>query len=202
MCFSKSNIYLILNKKKCFKDWLNISTILPAHFFSLMYDGQASIPISWSQPRRAQQGLSCFHGQAQLFTHVGYECFNQVSTQFLNKRNWGRVEVIAMKTTGHKEHPELLCQRDPTWIRSSQIFFKRLLSRSLAWWDGLQKRTAGGECMNGMGLCCCQNPGRGPGEPGHSGRRNKGTKESLSSAKRRFKVHRALTAENKELICR
>lgn len=55
--------------------------------------------------------------------------------------------------------------------------------------------------MDGMGLCCCQNPGREAGEEGHSGRRNKGTRESLSSAKGPFKVYRVLTAENKGLIC-
>ena len=109
--------------------------------------------------------------------------------------------MIAMKTTGNKEPPELVFQRDHMWIKSSQIFFKRLLSGSLAWCNGLEKTAAGGEYTDGMGLCCCQNPGREAGEEGHSGRRNKGTRESLSSAKGPFKVYRALRAENKELIC-
>jgi len=47
--------------------------------------------------------------------------------------------MIAKKITGNKEHPELDFQRDHTWIKSSQIFFKRLLSGSLAWCRGLEK---------------------------------------------------------------
>ena len=95
----------------------------------------------------------------------------------------------------------MVFQRDHTWIKSSQIFFKRLLSRSLAWCDGLEKRDARGEYMDGMSLCCCQKPVREAGEEGHSGRRDKGTRESLSSAKEPFKVYMPGTAENKELIC-
>lgn len=34
--------------------------------------------------------------------------------------------MTAKKITGNKEHPELDFQRDHTWIKSSQIFFKRL----------------------------------------------------------------------------
>ena len=49
--------------------------------------------------------------------------------------------------------------------------------------------------MDGMSLCCCQKPVGEAGEDGHSGRRNKGTRESLSSAKGPFKVYMPGTAD-------
>ena len=75
------------------------------------------------------------------------------------------------------------------WVR------KKRCKRRIYGWD------ARGEYMDGMSLCCCQNPVREAGEEGHSGRRDKGTRESLSSAKGPFKVYLPGTAENKELIC-
>lgn len=42
---------------------------------------------------------------------------------------------------------------------------------------------------------------REAGEEEHMRKKDKGTRERPISAKGTFKVHRALTAENKELIC-
>lgn len=109
-----------------------------------MCAGRASGPRPWSQPGRAQAGAALLQLLGTAVHSCGLRIFNQVSTQFLNKRNRGRVEMIAKKITGNKEHPELVFQRDHTRIQSSQIFFKRLLSGSLAWWRGVEKSHPGG----------------------------------------------------------